>query len=59
MAGFKQREGDFAVTVSRGVYKQVDVYERRGMVFVLGQAMENARLCEFNSSHRNYEFRSP
>lgn len=34
MAGFKQLEGEFAVTVSGGVYKQSDVYERNGLLFV-------------------------
>ena len=33
MPGFKRREGDFAITVSNGVYKQVDVYEREGLLY--------------------------
>ena len=34
MAGFTKLEGEFAVTVQNGVYKQVDVYERNGYLFV-------------------------
>ena len=34
MSGFRQREGDFAITSSGGVYKQVDVFERDGFLYV-------------------------
>ena len=33
MSGFKTREGDFAVVVTNGVYKQVPVAERGGYLF--------------------------
>ena len=34
MSGFNKLEGEFAVTVSNGIYKQVDVYERNGYLYV-------------------------
>jgi len=34
MAGFNKLEGEFAITRTNGVYKQVDVYERNGYLFV-------------------------
>ena len=34
MSGFNKLEGEFAITVSNGVYKQVDVYERNGYLYV-------------------------
>lgn len=34
MSGFNKLEGEFAITVSNGVYKQADVYERNGYLYV-------------------------
>jgi len=34
MAGFRKLEGEFAVTRSNGVYKQADLYERNGYLYV-------------------------
>ena len=34
MSGFNKLEGEFAITVSNGVYKQSDVYERNGYLYV-------------------------
>ena len=34
MAGFEKLEGEFAITVSNGIYKQTDVYERNGYLYV-------------------------
>ena len=34
MTGFVKLEGEFAITTSRGVYKQADLYERNGYLYV-------------------------
>lgn len=34
MAGFKELEGDFAIVVQGGVFRQCDLYERAGFLFI-------------------------